>query len=329
MITLSKIAQLAHVSVSTASKAFSMSSEVSEQTRQEIFRIAKEYGCFKKFYTAKYPKYVVAVVCPEFHGRYYSSMVAALQDELRGRNCEMCVASTDFSEEAERSLLEYYHNYANVDGIIMIGGKVPIPENYEIPVISVIPNCRQPGGSRLRAGGVCLRVDYRQALSRVVRHFQEEGIDSIGFIGERYTTGKLLIFRQVMKEAGLPCQHVTTGGRFESGGYRSMEILLSAESRPRAVVCAYDHLAIGVLRCLADHGLRVPDDMAVVGMDNIPEAQYLIPALSSIDFCIPETCRRAAKSIVELIGGSDQVSSCTLTAELMLRESSGLSNQNA
>lgn len=66
MITLSKIALLAHVSVATVSKAFSMSSEVNEQTREMIFDIAKKYGCFKKFFNAKYPKFVVAVICPEF-----------------------------------------------------------------------------------------------------------------------------------------------------------------------------------------------------------------------------------------------------------------------
>ena len=65
MITLSQLAKLAHVSVSTVSKAFSMSEEVNEQTREEVFRIAKEYGCFKKYYKAKYPKTVIAVICPE------------------------------------------------------------------------------------------------------------------------------------------------------------------------------------------------------------------------------------------------------------------------
>lgn len=320
MITLSKIAQLAHVSVSTASKAFSMSGEVSEQTRQEIFRIAKTYGCFKKFYNAKYPKYVIAVICPEFHGRYYSAMVAALQDELRSRNCEMCVASTDFSKETEHSLLEYYHNYANVDGIIIIGGHTPISESYEIPVVSVVPNC-QPGGT-------CLQVDYRQALEQIILHFRSGGGLPIGFIGEPYTVGKRKIFCQAMEKAGLTCGHIATGDRFESGGYQSMEKLLAEEERPRAVVCAYDHLAIGAMRCLSDHGLRVPEDIAIVGMDNIPEAQYLTPGLSSIDFCMEETCRKAAESIVGLIAGSEEITSHTLTAELMLRESSMLPRQD-
>lgn len=63
MITLSKIAKLAHVSISTVSKSFSMSPEVNEQTREVIFSIAREHGSFKKYYNAKYPKFVVAVIC--------------------------------------------------------------------------------------------------------------------------------------------------------------------------------------------------------------------------------------------------------------------------
>ena len=66
MMTLSKLAKLAHVSVSTASKAFSESPDISSETREMIFSIAKAQGCFKKFYNAKYPKLVIAVIAPEF-----------------------------------------------------------------------------------------------------------------------------------------------------------------------------------------------------------------------------------------------------------------------
>lgn len=130
MITLSKLANLAHVSVSTVSKAFSMSEEVSEQTREEIFRIAKEYGRFKKYYKAKYPKTVIAVICPEFKSRFYSDALSALQQYLSGFNCEICVASTDFSPEKRRDLLRY----TAVDGIIVIDGHVELEEEMELPL---------------------------------------------------------------------------------------------------------------------------------------------------------------------------------------------------
>lgn len=77
-MTLSKLAKLANVAVSTASKAFSMSGDINEQTREEIFRIARENGCFKKFFNAKYPKFVAAVICPEVNSRHYSELCFAL-----------------------------------------------------------------------------------------------------------------------------------------------------------------------------------------------------------------------------------------------------------
>ena len=68
-MTLTKLARIANVSVSTASKAFSMSSDISELTREEVFAAVRANGCFKKFFNAKYPKYIAAVICPELNSR--------------------------------------------------------------------------------------------------------------------------------------------------------------------------------------------------------------------------------------------------------------------
>lgn len=299
MITLSKIAQLAHVSVSTASKAFSMSSEVSEQTRNEIFKIAKEYGCFKKFYNAKYPKYVIAVICPEFHGQYYSGMVATLQNCLEELGCEVCVASTNFSGNTERELLDYYHLYSNVDGIVIIGGKSLISSSYEIPLVSIMPAYHQPAG-------VCLHTNYVGALEEVVEHLKVNGVEKIGFIGETKTGPKLEGFRAAMEKNGLPCRWVIVNEeRFEEGGYLAAEQLLQHGELPEAVICAYDHMAIGTIRRLYEAGIRVPEDMLVAGMDNIPEAAYLVPSLTSVDFGNADICHKAAQCVVDLLNGKE------------------------
>lgn len=316
MLTLSKIAKMAHVSVSTASKAFSMSSEVSEKTRQEIFQIAKEYGCFKKFYNAKYPKYVVTIICPEFNGRYYSRMVALLEEYLRQKNCDICVAATGFSVEKEAELLDYYHNYANVDGIIIIGGNTLVPSTYELPVVSVIPDCRQ-------ITGVSVNVNRAAAIREIVCHFTRQGVTDIGFVGERYTREKQNFFLSAMEEKGLYCEKIAVSpSRFETGGYQGMEQLLTRGQPPRAVVCAYDSLAIGAMKCIAEHGLRVPGDIAVVGMDNIPEAEFLVPGLSSVDFRMEEACRIASDAIMDLLGGKTVEKEIILESELRLRGSS-------
>ena len=137
MITLSKLAKLCHLSVSTVSKAFSMSEEVNEQTREEVFRVAKEYGCFKKYYKAKYPKTVIAVICPEFQSRFYSDALTALQQHLSRYNCEICVASTDFSPKKQQDLLHYYNRYTTVDGVICIANHMELEEEMELPVAVV------------------------------------------------------------------------------------------------------------------------------------------------------------------------------------------------
>lgn len=315
MITLSKIAQLAHVSVSTASKAFSMSSEVSEQTRNEIFQIAKEYGCFKKFYNAKYPKYVIAVICPEFHGEYYSGMVANLQSCLEKLGCEVCVASTNFSGSTEHDLLEYYHHYSNVDGIVIIGGLTLISSTYEIPLVSVLPIYRQPAG-------VCLHTEYVQALDQLVGHMKEAGVESIGFIGETRTGVKLEAFHTAMKNNGLFCNHVVVvEDRFEKGGYIGMEQLLQQPQRPQAVICAYDHMAIGAIKRLSEAGLSVPGDMMLAGMDDIPECAYLVPSLTSVNFGNETICRQAAQCVVDLLTGKEVEKEQHFTPQVYFRQS--------
>ena len=105
-MTLSKLAKLANVSVSTASKAFSGSGEVNDETREMIFAVAKKYGCFKKFYNAKYPKLVIAIIAPEFESAYYTSYLSYLQKNLQDKGCEVCFSATDFDTEKEKSLVE-------------------------------------------------------------------------------------------------------------------------------------------------------------------------------------------------------------------------------
>ena len=80
-----------------------------------IFEAARENHCFRQYFNAKYPKYVVAIVCPEFDSTYYSSTLSLLQKNLSNHNCEITVASTNFSKETERELLEYYSKYTAVD----------------------------------------------------------------------------------------------------------------------------------------------------------------------------------------------------------------------
>jgi len=316
-VTLSKIAQLAHVSVSTASKAFSMSSDVNEQTRERVFEIAKKHGCFKKYYRAEYPNFVVAVICPEFESPYYAQLLTLLQKYLSENNCEVCVASTAFSVEIEKKLTEYYTKYASIDGIIFINRKSKLEQKYEIP-IALIDSEPDP---------FCdIRVSnyYGEKIADAIDYFVLRGVKNIGFIGERNTDRKRSLFFEIMKKrvGEINEDYVrVTEKRFEDGGYSAMKQLFEAGEPPRAVLCAYDRMAIGAIRCIHDRGLRVPEDIAILGMDDIPEARFLTPTLSSINPHNDETAQKVTRAMLDRIHGNDFVSQIRVEYELNLRES--------
>lgn len=310
MMTLSKLASLAHVSLSTASKAFSMSSEVNEETRKMIFALAREHGCFKKFYNAKYPKLVVAVICPEFRSRYYSSVVSSIQESLAEKGCEICVASTDFSRKNLKELYEYYNNYSNVDGIIMIDClKEELIEN-NVPIVAN----RRPKVSSYPTG-IDLAIDY----------FLSKNITDIGFIGEERTMGKLVEFKDYMREKNIKIneQYISVSKRrLESGGYEAMEALFRRRSVPKAVICAYDCMAIGAMRCILDNGLKIPKDIAVIGMNNNRESEFLNPPLSSIDRCVEKMGQELAETMIDNLMGKGNCSTVSVEPKLILRRSS-------
>ena len=317
MITLSKLAALAHVSVSTASKAFSMSPEVNEQTREMIFAIAREQGCFKKFFNAKYPKYVIAVICPEYKSLFYSNALSLLQKHLSAHSCEVCVASTNFSPEKEGDLLEYYSRYATVDGIIVIDGRITPDLHTDVPIATIFPN---PGC----AGMISVVGDCTDAVTESLQHFLTQGVRDIGFIGDPYTDAKQRLFAR-LADTKFPEANVTyriSPQRFESGGYNAMAHFCAEGHIPRAIFCAYDYMAIGAIRYCWEHGIRVPEEVAFIGMDDIPENSYLNPPLSSINFNLDKICATAAEAIMKHLADPEYTLAQRVPATLHLRNSS-------
>ena len=314
MITLSKLAKLCHVSVSTVSKAFSMSNEVNEQTREMIFEVARQNNCFRELFNARYPKYVVAIVCPEFHSTYYSSTLSLLQSYLSQYNCEITVASTNFSHETERELLNYYSKYTTVDAIINYGLLTEKSIQSEIPIINM---CASDSNINY------IRHDYTDALSQAVDHLKKNGAKKIGFISENHTIKKLDLFYQALKEQSVEINEnyiAVTPERFEKGGYLAMQNLIDGKDLPDAVICGYDDMAIGAMRCAFDNGLEIPKDIMVMGMNDIGVSAYIQPSLSTIDLKNAETCKAATDMLIARVNGNYYPENVVIKCDLKLRE---------
>ena len=119
-MTLAKIAKLANVAVSTVSKAFSDSPEISKETKEQIMKIAKETGCYEKYYKPKYNKKLIAVICPEVQGVHYTQMATYLEKRITQRGGTMLLSVSNFSPEKKAELIDYYIKYAHAEGIIVV-----------------------------------------------------------------------------------------------------------------------------------------------------------------------------------------------------------------
>lgn len=308
-MTLTKFAKLAHVSISTASKAFSMSDDISEQTREELFSLARECGCFKKFFNAKCPHLSIGLLIPEFTSYIYADCVGKLQNALKALDCELCVSATDFSAEREQELIEYFCKYSAVDGLILISPK-------SVPAVLDLPAVILSGKSGFSG--------EEAPLCRALEYLSEKGVRSVGFLGESRSVTRLRLFKNAMQKVfGTADESLIEISplRFEQGGYAAMEAYFRRRTVPRAVFCAYDYMAIGAMRCIREHSLRIPEDIAVIGFDNISVDPFLDPPLASISENRGAICSLAAEAIVRRVLGEPDIQECPPPAELYLRRS--------
>lgn len=294
-MTLTRLAALANTSVSTVSKAFSGSREISDEMREHIFKIAKENGCYDKFNKHKYEKRVVAVICPEIKGYYYPSFVSAFVSEIEKYGAIATVSATGFNPKSTLELYNYYTCYAKVDGIILINAPLSAEASNLVPTISL---------DSTRRDNMTFNIHLSDAILDALTHLKELGHTRIGFAGEEKTVFKFEKFKSAMRKLGIPLESEyikISSKRFESAGEDVADMFLSSEDRPTAIIASYDNIAIGLIRKLKSCGYRVPEDFSVIGMDDITIDPYLETSLSSIGVDTDEVVKKTTKRLMRCI----------------------------
>ena len=315
---MKELAKLANVSVSAVSKAFSEADDISQETKEHIFSLAKEYGCYGKFYKGKYHKKVVAIICPELLGNYYTSFVDLLRELIEAAN-GMCVVSADnFSAAKQAELIDYYISYLKVDGLIVFNLNTPLKKAYDTPIVSLFSEYPGPIDS--------VTIDMRSAVHRAVDTLFEYGHRKIAFLGEALTHAKAAYFQQAIVSLPL-CEAFTVEStqRFEKAGEDGVRQLLEQYPPVTAIICGYDNIAYGAIRQLKKEGYLVPQDISVIGIDNNIVSEYTKPSLTTIDTNPREVCQIAWELLQRklLDQGFKARQSIVIQANLVLRESIG------
>ena len=290
-MTLSKIARIANVSVSTVSKVFSNSHEISDETKEKVIEVAKALGCFEKYNKPVYDKKLIAVLCPEVLGIHYSDMITIIE-EIIGQQGGTCLFSVfNFSLDTQNALLNYYINFAKVDGVIVIEPVGSISVDTAIPVVLV-------GHTEEYKNVNCVDVDIRAAMDAAIMCLMQNGHTKIGYIGERFTPAEYGFFKLGMQKRGLEVKRdfcVINESRFWDCGYLGMDELLGRSELPTAVFAAYSHVADGIMQRLSEENICVPEDISLICMDDIRSIPYKNINLSCIKMHITEMCSEAVR----------------------------------
>ena len=302
-----KIAELAHVSASTVSKALSGSSEINQETAERIRQIAIDVGYFKektkrKREYANDGAYSIAVIVPEIMGFHYATIITCIQNQVERNGGYAAVYISDFNKEKTSDILKNIILHGATDGVIMF---YPPTLSFK-PNIPIVCCCEATD-----CGYDTIYCSQAAILKDSVKFLSNLGHRKIGFVGETHTVNTARLFEAAMKQYGLPFQEeyvYTIDARFEQIGHRAALQLLEQEEKPTAVIAAYDEVGIGLISTLAHHGIRVPEDLSVMGVNNIPSAAYAPIPLTSVETFSAEQYETAVDILFEKILTDNQSS---------------------
>jgi LacI family transcriptional regulator len=177
-----------------------------------------------------------------------------------------------------------------------------------------------------------IRLNIKKPLFAAVKHLKELGHTHIAFIGEGFTQLKQSYFEAALKQYGLPCSAdklILTDTRFEDAGRQGAARLLQAKTPFTAVICAYDNIAIGAIKAFTEQGLRVPEDISVIGCNNIPAAGHLERSLTTIDEAQQAVCDIACDLLIKKMKNKYYCSGTDIeiAGSLILRETTAPANK--
>ena len=312
--TQSDVARLAQVSQATVSYVLNYNTAVSvpAETRERILAAAAELGyvpnrAARTLRTNK--SLTVASIIPDITNPFYPAFERGTQDIAERYGYDLVIYNTDGIEARERKCLNSIRQ-GRVDGVIMTNFHLT-PADIAPLVAEGIPfvmlGSTEPAWSE--AGIDVLAVDNVGWACRAVSYLIERGHTRIGMIagvaGTPPREQRVAGYRQALLEHGIPAEEklIRAGDFGEAGGYEAMRDLLKLSPLPTALFAANDLMALGALIALREAGLRVPDDMAVVGYDDIPAARLIDPPLTTVAQFPERLGLRAAEMLFEILRG--------------------------
>jgi DNA-binding LacI/PurR family transcriptional regulator len=287
---LRDVAERAGVSARTVSNVVNTPEVVAEATRARVLRVIEELG-YRPNLAARQlrgvRREVIGLVVPEIDSPYFAELAAHVVRAADRRGWVVHIEQTDGDAVRERELLDGARGQG-VDGVVFSPWSMtPDEVSRRSTAAPVVMLGEQPGMGSVDH----VAIDNRAAAEDAVAHLARGGRTRIAAVGlqphlsNETARQRLAGYRDALRAAALPLEpdlEVPVDRLHHADGLAAMDALLEGAARPDAVFCFTDQLALGALRACADRGVRVPEDLAVVGFDDIEAARYSVPSLTTV-----------------------------------------------
>lgn len=330
IVRLKDIADKTGFSTNTVSLALRGSPRIPQQTREVIQRAAAELNylpnAIAKSLVSRETK-TIGLVITDITNPALTHTAQAIEIALAERGYGTLFATSNNTLSDEIRAIDMFRS-RQVDGMLIY------PTSHrQLDHIRLLRRANHPvvllvGDPDSGIDAVC--VDDRRGAYKATRHLIEIGHRRIGIIDTANPLGNLEKregYEQALTEAGIdidPALSVDPEGHSAESGYFAMDAMMSGKKPPSAVFAANDSLAIGALRWCAKNGRRVPQDVAIMGFDNIEYAEYATTPLSTVNYAVDVVTRMAVDRLMRLISAGDQLPEPRATLidpELVIRDS--------
>lgn len=329
-VTIRDVARAAKVSVATVSRALNGHDNVTEAVRRRVLAVANELR-YSPHHAARSLSsrrtHTIGVVLPDIHGEFFSELMRGIDQVARESGLHLLVSSYHGHPEEQAAALRAMRG--RVDGMLVMSphtGDLDAIGDHLAALPTVLINS-QP----IDSGQIALGIDNYGGARRMVEHLLASGHRRIAFIAGPQNNfdahERLRGYRDALSEADPAAEPIVLPGDFsEASGHMAGQQLLASGTRPQAVFAANDMMALGCLYALNQAGVRVPQDIALAGFDDIPLARYVMPSLTTMQVNIAELGAHAMRVLLDVYAGEDvHAALAPLVPELIVRESSAAS----
>ena len=326
-VTITAIAREAGVSVPTVSRVVNGRSDVSPKTRERVEELLRRHGYRRRTARARPSASLIDLVFNDLDSPWAVEIIRGVEDVAHAACVGTVVSAIHRRTTSARQWLDNLRARAT-DGVILVTSALEPPLQAELRRLDVPTVVVDPAGFPSLDAPTVGATNWAGGLS-ATEHLVSLGHRRIGFIAGPprllCSRARLDGYRAALEAAEIPVDPVLIqqGDFYHESGFKGGTTLLKLDEPPTAIFAASDQMAFGVFEAVRRRGLRVPDDVSVVGFDDLPEARWASPPLSTVRQPLAEMGMLAARTVLRLAQGEEIESPrIELATELIVRDTS-------